>query len=264
MEQVRNMLEARKNSLLQVKKEKEKRSRRGPAGALRICCHSGHAYYYHRKDPKDWNGIYIREKDIDLAKRLAQKDYDQKVLRAAENELKAIENYLASDPPVKAEQIFEKMHPERQKLIDPIEKPDQQLIQEWESVVFEKKGFREGDPEFYTVKGERVRSKSELIIADMLSREKIPYRYEAPLLLKGLGKVYPDFTILNVRLRKEILWEHLGMMDDSNYAENAIQKIAFYEQNGFFSGENLVLTFETRKNPISQKSIQTMIQRYFL
>lgn len=53
---------------------------------------------------------------------------------------------------------------------------------------------------------------------------------------------------------KEMYWEHLGMMDDSNYVENALQKIALYEQNGIFPGKNLILTYETGKNPINQKN----------
>lgn len=68
----------------------------------------------------------------------------------------------------------ENLHKERQKLIHPIRETD-----------------------------ERVRSKSEVIIADILNQEGIPYRYECPLQLKGWGKVYPDFTVLSERERPE-------------------------------------------------------------
>ena len=129
-------------------------------------------------------------------------------------------------------------------------------------VKYRGKEFYEGVPEFYTTKGERVRSKSELIIADLLEKEGVPYRYEYPIYLKGLGKIYPDFTVLNVRKRKTIYWEHLGMMDDSEYVDRALKKIATYEQNGIFPGENLVLTYETRTNPINQKMVMLMIQHY--
>lgn len=69
-----------------------------------------------------------------------------------------------------------------------------------------------------------------MIIADLLNKEGIPYRYEYPIQLNGVGWIYPDFTVLNVRLRKEYYWEHLGMMDDYSYAEKALQKISSYEQ----------------------------------
>ena len=77
-----------------------------------------------------------------------------------------------------------------------------------------------------------------------------------------LGTVYPDFTVLNVKRRKELYWEHLGMMDDPEYVEKAMQKIAMYEENGIFPGESLILTYETRMNPISPKIVNLMISQY--
>lgn len=139
---------------------------------------------------------------------------------------------------------------------------EEEYICNWENVIYEGKEIDGDIPKIYTAKGERVRSKSEVIIADILNREGIPYRYEYPIQLKGRGRVYPDFTVLNVRKRKEIYWEHLGMMDDTNYVESALQKIALYEQNGIFPGDNLILTYETRKNPINQKIVKLMIQHY--
>jgi len=112
------------------------------------------------------------------------------------------------------------------------------------------------------MKGEQVRSKSEVIIADALNRMKIPYRYEYPLYLQKTGTIYPDFTVLNVKLRKEMYWEHLGMLDDSMYAENVVQKLTSYEQNEIFPGEKLILTFETKQQPLNQKLIMQLILRY--
>ena len=114
------------------------------------------------------------------------------------------------------------------------------------------------------MKDERVRSKSELIFADMLSKGGVPYRYEYPMYLRGMGKIYPDFTVLNVKKRKEMFWEHFGMMDDPTYVESAIKKIATYEQNGIFPGENLIMTFETRKNSINQRLVKGLIEHYLL
>lgn len=52
------------------------------------------------------------------------------------------------------------------------------------------------------------------------------------------------------------------MMDDPVYAEKAIKKIAAYEKNGIFPGENLILTYETRTSPIEQKVVALLIERY--
>lgn len=264
MEQVKSMLEAREKYLIQIKEEKQKALLNAPEATLRVCSSGDRVQYYQRTDPKDFNGKYIKEKDIYIAQELAQKDYDKKVLRAIDKELDAIRKYFSNYPKVNAEQIYETLHKARQTLILPILEPDKQYIHKWQSVEYQGKGFQADTPEYYTDKEERVRSKSELMIADMLEKENIPYRYEYPIYLKGMGKVYPDFTVLHTKLRKEMYWEHLGMMDDSSYAEKALQKIIIYEQNGIFPGENLILTYETRKNPLNRKQVRLMMQHYLL
>lgn len=259
---VKSLLQEREQYLLQMKKEKEKALIKVPDGTLRICSTGGRTQYYHRIDPKDVTGVYIREKDIQLARQLAQKDYDRKVLSAVEKELRAIRKYIENQPTTDAEQIYEKLHKERRKLITPIRETDEHYVQAWENITYQGKDFFESIPELYTAKGERVRSKSEIIIADTLNREGVPYRYECPIHLDGIGPVYPDFTVLNLKLRKEMYWEHLGMMDDPDYVGNAMQKIASYEQNGIYPGDQLILTYETKLHPINQKQIAGIIQHY--
>lgn len=262
MNKIKDLLQERENYLLQLKKIKEKALKTAPEGSLRLCSRKNKAQFYRRNNPKDSSGTYIPEKDIKLARKLAQKDYDQKILNSIEKELDAIRKYQTSCPVASVEQVYDNLHKERQKLIHPIRETDEQFISNWESVEYQGKGFDETMPELFTAKGERVRSKSEVIIADILDQEGIPYRYECPLQLKGWGKVYPDFTVLNVRERKEIYWEHLGMMDDPNYVENALQKIALYQQNGIYTGKNLILTYETKKMPINPKTVRLMIEEY--
>lgn len=262
MEKMKEFLEKRKVYLSQLKKTKEKALKSAPEGSLRLCSRKNKAQYYWRNDPKDSSGIYISEKDIKLARKLAQKDYDKKVLASAEKELEAIKRYQSAYPTTSVEHVYDNLHKERQKLICPIVETDEQYSYTWESVAYQGKGFDEMMPEIYTAKGERVRSKSEVIIADILNQEGIPYRYECPLQLKGWGKVYPDFTVLNVRERKELYWEHMGMMDDPDYVEKAIQKLALYQQKGIFSGRNLILTYETKKLPLNPKSVRLIIEEY--
>ena len=115
-----------------------------------------------------------------------------------------------------------------------------------------------------TEKGERVRSKSEKILADYFYRNKIAYKYESPLHLKGYGIVYPDFTFLSRKTKQEIYWEHDGRMDDPGYAQNAVRKILAYEENGIYPGESLILTFETEKNVLNTRIIERLVHRYLL
>lgn len=262
MNEIRKLLQIRENQLLHWKKEIEKSLKNASPGTLRICKSKTRTQFYHRTNPQDFNGKYIPKSNKSLIQNLTQKDYDQKLLFSIEKELYAIQKYITSLPLLVAEDIYDRLHIERQKLLVPIYEPDELFVENWKSVQYEGKIFNEFMPEFYTSMGQRVRSKSEIIIADMLDQKEIPYRYEYPLYLNGYGQIYPDFTTLNVRTRKEFIWEHFGMMDDPIYVENALQKITTYEQNGFFPGENLILTFESKQIPPNNKILLLLIDKY--
>lgn len=198
---------------------------------------------------------------------MCQKSYDKKILGAARKELKKLINfrddYIHTIKGKRCEEIFAKLSDAKKQYVDPVEWTDEEYIRQWLKAEYKRKGFRENAPEYYTDSGERVRSKSEVLIAHALMKHKVPYRYEYPLLLNGYGYVYPDFTVLNVRTRKELYFEHLGMMDDAEYSKKALQKIILYEKNGIFPGDKLVLTYETSENPLDIRLLDTIIEHYF-
>lgn len=115
-----------------------------------------------------------------------------------------------------------------------------------------------------TEKGERVRSKSEKILADYFYRNNIIYKYEKPLFLKGYGTVYPDFTFLSRKTGEEIYWEHEGMMDKSDYAKTAVKKLESYQKNGIYLGERLIATFETEQTLLNSQIIEQLVKKYLL
>ena len=59
-----------------------------------------------------------------------------------------------------------------------------------------------------------------------------------------------------------ILWEHLGLMDIPEYAEKAVRKITAYEENGCFPGESLILTMETKSQPLDVRLVKKLIRKY--
>lgn len=79
-----------------------------------------------------------------------------------------------------------------------------------------------------TERGDLVRSKSELVIADKLHARGINYAYEQRLIL-GEGRVrYPDFTIADHTSGITYYWEHMGLLDDSQYRARWERKRAEY------------------------------------
>ena len=85
----------------------------------------------------------------------------------------------------------------------------------------------------HTTDGNIVRSKSEVIIANLLHAAGIAYRYEEPLHYDG-GKILPDFTIYLSNGQK-IFWEHVGMLGVEDYDKRWAEKLRVYEK--FFPGQ---------------------------
>ena len=114
---------------------------------------------------------------------------------------------------------------------------------------------------FLTNSGVRVRSKSERTIADLLDQNKIPFRYEAELLI-GNGIRRPDFSINRFSDGKLVVWEHFGLMDQKEYRQKTMDKLHFYMQHGFFPSDNLICTYEHDLRDIA--CVQKLIEVYLL
>jgi hypothetical protein len=82
-----------------------------------------------------------------------------------------------------------------------------------------------------TIRGEAVRSKSEVIIANLLHSKGIVYQYEQPLEIGGVTK-YPDFTIEDDDIGITYYWEHCGMLTDPAYRLRWEEKKQWYSTHG--------------------------------
>lgn len=136
-------------------------------------------------------------------------------------------------------------------------------VQKWHAEAYETNGSHPEHLIHTTLAGHKVRSKSEVIIANLLYTNRIPYRYEAALTLNELT-VYPDFTILHPATQQLFYWEHFGMMDKSTYCDAACNKLKSYCYNGIFPSMQLITTYETGKTPIRSEQVQQIITQYFL
>lgn len=82
-----------------------------------------------------------------------------------------------------------------------------------------------------TSRGELVRSKAELAIAEKLIAMGVRYVYEQPLQLGGKTR-WPDFTIEDDDSGVIYYWEHLGLLSDPAYASRWAAKRAAYLADG--------------------------------
>ena len=87
-----------------------------------------------------------------------------------------------------------------------------------------------------TSREDMVRSKSELIIANLLHQRGVDYSYEQPLTINGVTK-WPDFTIEDMESGLTYYWEHCGMLHVPRYRRRWERKLAWYESNGILNQE---------------------------
>lgn len=250
--------EARLEEIITISKQGLKDA---PEGTLRLSQSNNYLQFYYCTEENKL-GRYITKGNDELIQKLAQKSYDDRVLRLAEKRLNQIKKLLRDYEDDEIEKIFIKEHKERQRFIQPAEPTWEQRLREWKSKEYKGKGFGDEMPMIVTERGERVRSKSEKIMADYFYRNGIEYKYECPIYLKGMGVVYPDFTFLSKKTGKEIYWEHCGMVDEPSYARNMVRKIDAYENSGIFIGERLILTYETEQSVLGTAKIEQMVQKY--
>lgn len=114
-----------------------------------------------------------------------------------------------------------------------------------------------------SLSGEKLRSKSEVIIANALYMNHIPYRYECELVL-GDVSLHPDFTILHPTTFEIYYWEHFGMMHSPSYRETTFQKLKLYGEHQIYPMEHLITTYESDSLPLDSERIQQIIEQYFL
>ncbi len=107
--------------------------------------------------------------------------------------------------------------------------------------------YKVNELKWITNRGEKVRSKSEKILADLLYEYKIDYQYEKQLKFKYYNAIYPDFTIRNPLNGKMYYWEHNGL-DTTDYLERWASKKEIYAKNNITNTNYLIVTTEDDGN----------------
>lgn len=264
MRKIEDELMKEVKNLEMIEKQIREKLRKAPKGFLRISnSHARTEYYYKSDDVNRKNGRYIRKGEMELARRLAQRDYDVQLLEKVHNRRCAIDKFLSEYKKTNLANIYDNTNKYRKELISPLVISDEEFVRKWLAVEYPRMGFADDAPEYISERGERVRSKSEKIIADKLYSMGIPYRYEYPITLEGNIRKCPDFTILKMPEREEVYLEHLGMLDKADYLEDAIYKWNLYEKNGIYLGVNLFITHETGRYPLNTRVLDGMLKAIF-
>lgn len=235
-----------------------KRLSKLPKGRL-TCARNGEHFKWYRSDGH--TRIYLPKKEQKLAEQLAIRKYLTLREQEINQEIKAIEAYLSYQKKSKEKSIELLNKPGFTELLSNYFMPNSQELLEWANAPYEK-NEKYQEHLIYKVPGGVVRSKSESMIAIALQAKKIPYRYECELNLGGIS-FYPDFTIRHPETGEQYYWEHFGMMDQAEYRNNTLAKLDLYAANGILPGSHLIMTFETKTDPLDYEKVEEVIRQYF-
>lgn len=220
-------------------------------------------FYYRRKGNKKL--FYISKKSSEELAKLANKYYITKVLPPLKANLYAAEKFVELHSGKEERDVFNCMPEDLQMLNHNLFLYKPQYIKDWLNRPYVRNPYKSDALIFDTARGDKVRSKSEVILSNSFFKYGLIYLVEFPLRLKHSGKtIYPDFTILNTNTMETIYWEHFGMMDNPEYATAAIKKIQLLQEERLILGKNLICTFETSTTPLSSSLVESYIKEFFL
>ena len=113
-----------------------------------------------------------------------------------------------------------------------------------------------------TRQGVAVRSKSEVIVADVFDALEISYVYEQPLFSRSDPKDFrlPDFTASYEG--DTYYWEHLGMLSVPSYREAWERKRRWYAENGF--SDRLIISEDGPDGSVDAAKIERIARERIL
>ena len=224
-------------------------------------------YYQQYKNEKlgEWERKYIKKENYALATKLAQKHYYAVLEPILRRQMRMLRELLQSYHPEELEQVYEELSDVRKTLAAPAVVSKKEFIHKWLEERYEGNPFHTENLKHRTEQGEMVRSKSEMIIANILYQHKdnICYKYEYPLKLRADGiekTIYPDFTIMNLQTGKVYYYEHAGRMDEPYYTSEFVKKMNLYIANDLLPGRDVVMTFETLANPLDALTVKKIVE----
>jgi len=217
--------------------------------------------YYYYKRPSDLTFQIVHKGNAEeqkLYQNICLGKWLKKMIRFIERNLKAQSRMLKQYQSYEIEEIGEIM-PLACKVVD---------------VDFVKKAIRKNDPLPFpsqsecpyhleelvhrTTFGLYMRSKSEVMIAELLWAAGIQFAYEPEIRLLGPdGKehvYYPDFLVWDAS-GKVYYWEHIGLFTDLKYRRRNEQKLLVYFFNKITIGNNLIITSDDRDGALDLDTI---------
>ena len=131
MKTIESILREEKKQLEKIIKEAQKRLKTAPQGRLRIIEKHNKPQYYYKSKETGSNGRYMKKNETEIVRGIAQKDYDIRLVKNAEERVKAISTFLVKYEKTALEQVYQKTNPYRRELICAPVISDDEYIKRW-------------------------------------------------------------------------------------------------------------------------------------
>ena len=202
---------------------------------------------------------YMSIKDPEL-RTYIEKYCAEKVLKCAEKGLRQLKSDPKDYDPSDITCLLERLDNDFADLLPAAFRCNARIMSEWEMKEGVRQPFRDKDLIFQTARGDYVRTKIEMITADILYDLNLHYIYEKRIRLKNGKWKRPDFTILSHVNGNIYYLEICGMLSNPEYCDNLAMKIQEYSETGIILGKNLLLMFESENAPFNANALKRMLQ----
>lgn len=249
---------------------------------------SGHLTGTHRHGRQNYlqteiiDGKYFRHglsKDPDTLRQLCRKAYLKEALLQISDNIKcltAAKSQYTSLQPAKIIQNLPKVYQTLPKeyffpdvtkdLLAKAAEKDAEIaakVKAWIEEPYEQSTFMPERKVHITSRGEKMRSKNEVLHAEVMYRNHIPFRYEQVLHI-GDRELIPDFTAMRIRDAKIFYAEHCGMPDNKEYMEHHKWKMKAYEAAGIVPWDNLIVTYGDVHGNVDVRIIESELRSKLL
>lgn len=236
-----------------------------PDGMLVKEYHRGKIYLIHevfRNKQRKRRSLTKDPQFVELLLRKAALLEEERCLRASleviNNARKSIKDFDATDFIKRYSAQFENIDEEifLKALHDP-------TSDAWASAPYDNMVWRSDEKIHVTSHGLKVRSKSELLIAEKLYEYDLPFRYEQLITLNDGNVLSPDFTIRKPNGQFHY-WEHNGLTNDKNYLDRQQTKTRLYAAANIVPWKNLIITYDDENGSIDLRQIESEIESKLL
>ncbi|MDO4745999.1 MAG: hypothetical protein Q4B18_05565 [Bacillota bacterium] len=192
-----------------------------------------------------------------LVQQLARKKYLEKSTKLLAEEIERLNKYLKESIEPTADNVLKMLPRSYSALPEEIFFPKQRKANKWAELPYPQNTLYPEEKIHTTGRGLKVRSKSELFIADKLDMYLLPFQYDGIIYFENYA-FSPDFMIPTIEGMK--YWEHCGKMAESKYRKRNQWKLTMYDKMGIVPWKNLIITYDSEDGGLNLGIIEAEIR----